>query len=55
VELDLKTAGGAMTSNIPIVVRDATRKRLLGGSGDGALKISVITSSGDIDIRQGSI
>jgi hypothetical protein len=55
VDIDLKTAGGAMTSNIPIVVRDATRKRLLGGSGDGALKISVITSSGDIDIRQGSI
>jgi len=55
VELDLRTSSGSMTSNIPLVVKDATRKRLHGESGGGALKVNVGTSSGDIHISQGSI
>lgn len=55
VELDLHTSTGSMTSNIPLVVKDATRKRLFGRSGEGALKITVSTSSGDIQIVKGSI
>ena len=55
VELDIRTNSGSMTSDVPLVVKDATRKRLYGTSGDGALKIDVVTSSGDISVRQGSI
>ncbi len=55
VELDMRTASGSMTSNIPLVVKDATRRRLFGRSGDGALKVDISTSSGDIIISQGSI
>ncbi len=55
VELDLRTSSGSMTSNIPLVVKDATRKRLYGSLGDGALKVDIMTSSGDISISQGSI
>jgi DUF4097 and DUF4098 domain-containing protein YvlB len=55
VELDLRTSTGSMTSNIPLVVKDASRKRLFGKSGAGALRINVSTSSGDIEISKGSI
>jgi DUF4097 and DUF4098 domain-containing protein YvlB len=55
VEIDLKTSTGSIGSKIPIVVQDASRSRLVGAIGDGDLKIHISTTSGDIDLRQGSI
>ena len=55
VELDLRTSTGMMRTKLPLVVEDASRRRLIGQAGDGALKIDVSTTSGDISIRQGSI
>jgi DUF4097 and DUF4098 domain-containing protein YvlB len=55
VELDLRTSNGTMMSTIPVVVEEATRKRLLGRGGSGELKINVVTSSGDISVSMGSI
>jgi hypothetical protein len=55
VELDLRTSSGSITSKLPLVVKEATRKRLHGISGDGDLKVNVTTSSGDIRVRQGSV
>ncbi len=55
VEIDLRTSRGMMRTKLPLVVEDASRRRLLGAAGRGDLKIDVSTTSGDISVRQGSI
>ena len=55
VEVDLMTSTGVMRTKIPLVVEDASRRRLLGRAGRGDLKIAVSTTSGDISVRQGSV
>jgi DUF4097 and DUF4098 domain-containing protein YvlB len=55
VEVDLRTSNGVIRTRLPLVVEDASRRRLLGRAGRGDLKIDVSTTSGDISVRQGSI
>ena len=55
VEVDLRTSTGVIKTKFPLVVEDASRRRLLARSGRGDLKIDVSTTSGDISVRQGSI
>jgi DUF4097 and DUF4098 domain-containing protein YvlB len=55
VELDIATSGGSITTKVPITVKEASRRRLHGISGDGAWKLTISTSSGDVSVRRGSI
>jgi DUF4097 and DUF4098 domain-containing protein YvlB len=55
VEMDIGTSSGSITSQIPIVVKEATRRRLHGISGGGAWNLHVSTVSGDVTVRTGSI
>jgi DUF4097 and DUF4098 domain-containing protein YvlB len=55
VKLDLRTSNGMIRTKLPVVVEDASRRRLLARAGRGELKIDISTTSGDISVRQGSI
>jgi DUF4097 and DUF4098 domain-containing protein YvlB len=55
IEIDVSTTSGSITSQVPIVVKEATRKRLRGISGGGDWQLRAATSSGDITVKQGSI
>jgi DUF4097 and DUF4098 domain-containing protein YvlB len=55
MRVDLRTSTGAIRTKVPLVVEDASRKRLVARAGAGDLVIDVSTATGDISIRQGSI
>jgi DUF4097 and DUF4098 domain-containing protein YvlB len=56
MKVDLRTSTGAIRTKVPLVVEEASRRRLLARAGTGGdLVIDVSTASGDINIRQGSI
>ncbi len=55
VTLDITTSSGAITTKVPIVVKEASRRHLLGIGGDGRLKLTIVTSSGDVSVRQGTV
>jgi DUF4097 and DUF4098 domain-containing protein YvlB len=55
VELDISTMQGTITSKIPIIVKEASRRHLVGVSGAGALKLKLETSSGSVSVTRGSI
>jgi hypothetical protein len=54
-ELDISTASGSISSQIPLTVRDASRRRLSGRYGSGGFSLSVSTSSGSISLVKGAI
>ncbi|MFH1219082.1 MAG: DUF4097 family beta strand repeat-containing protein [Candidatus Eisenbacteria bacterium] len=54
-ELDISTLSGAITSKVPIVIREASRRHLVGVAGDGRLKLKIETSSGSVSVDKGSI
>jgi DUF4097 and DUF4098 domain-containing protein YvlB len=54
-ELDISTMSGAMTSKVPVVVKEASRRHLVGVAGDGRLKLKLETSSGNVSVDKGSI
>lgn len=55
MELDVSTASGTIQTQVPIVVREATRRRLLGVAGDGRLKLKIGTASGEVMVAGGSV
>lgn len=55
MELDVSTTSGAIQTRVPIVVKEATRRRLLGVAGDGRLKLKITTSSGEVLVAAGSV
>ncbi len=55
VALDITTSSGTIAAKIPIVVKEASRRRLVGVGGDGLLKLTISTSSGDVDVKQGAV
>jgi DUF4097 and DUF4098 domain-containing protein YvlB len=55
VELEVATISGSISSKVPIVVKHASRKRLVGLVGDGRLKLNIETASGDVSVVPGSI
>ena len=55
IELDISTSSGVIDTKVPIVVREASRRRLRGISGDGRWKLKVSTSSGNVGVRRGRI
>jgi DUF4097 and DUF4098 domain-containing protein YvlB len=55
MELDVTTTSGSIHCKVPIVVKDATRRRLLGVAGDGRLKLKIGTTSGEVMIAGGSV
>ena len=55
VALDITTSSGSITTRVPIVVKEASRRRLIGIAEDGLLKLRIVTSSGDVDVRQGAV
>lgn len=55
VTLDVATTSGAITARVPIVVKEARREHLVGIGGDGLLKLRILTSSGDVTVRQGTV
>jgi DUF4097 and DUF4098 domain-containing protein YvlB len=55
VRLDIRTSTGVIRVKLPLVVEEASREHLVARSGSGDLKIDVMTTSGDISLKQGSI
>jgi hypothetical protein len=55
IELDISTSSGVIDTKVPIVVKEASRRRLHAISGDGRWKLKVSTSSGNVGVRRGSI
>jgi len=55
MELEVSTMSGTITSKVPIIVKEASRRRLIGQVGAGGLKLGIATTSGDVGIRPGSI
>jgi hypothetical protein len=55
MDLDVSTVSGAITCKVPIVVKQASRRRLLGVQGAGGFKLAIETTSGDVYIDRGSI
>jgi hypothetical protein len=55
VELDISTSTGTIDTKVPIVVKEASRRRLRGVSGEGRLKLEISTLSGDVSVKRGSI
>jgi DUF4097 and DUF4098 domain-containing protein YvlB len=55
IELDIGTSSGTIDTKVPLVVEEASRKRLRGRMGEGRWKLNIVTSTGDISVRTGSI
>ena len=55
IDLDIRTSTGVIDTKVPIVIKEASRRRLQGISGDGEWKLRVSTSSGNVGVRRGSI
>ncbi len=55
VELDITTMSGSITSKIPIAVKEASRRHLVGISGSGQLKLRLETTSGSVSVTRGSV
>lgn len=54
VDVELKTASGDITSNLPIRYAEKSDRRMVGSSGSGKYTIKVNTTSGDINLRKSS-
>jgi hypothetical protein len=54
-ELDITTLTGTITSKIPIVVKEASRRHLVGVAGSGQLKLRIETNSGSVSVARGSV
>jgi DUF4097 and DUF4098 domain-containing protein YvlB len=54
-ELDITTMSGSITSKVPLVVKEATRRHLVGVAGDGRMELRIETNSGSVSVVRGSI
>ena len=50
--LKLESGSGGIETDVPVVIKDISRNRLIGEFGNGGPKIHLTTSSGDITIAQ---
>jgi len=48
--LNIETDGGEIRTEVPVTIQSVSRKRLVGQFGDGGPKISLSSSTGDVDI-----
>jgi hypothetical protein len=55
MEMSVMTTSGTIESKVPIVLKEATRRRLVGLMDGGQLKLAIETTSGDITVVPGSI
>jgi len=55
MEMGVVTESGTIESKVPIVVKEAARRRLVGLMDGGQLKLTIETTSGDVAITPGSI
>ncbi len=54
-EIDVSTGSGSISSQIPMTVRDASRRKLSGRYGEGGFSLTVNTASGGVSIKRGAI
>ena len=54
-EVDVHTGSGSISGQIPLIVKDASRRRLSGSYGRGGFTVKVSTSSGGVSLTRGAI
>ncbi len=51
-ELKIETETGKIATEVPIVIKSVSRKKLVGKFGDGGPTIHIVSTTGDVDINQ---
>lgn len=51
-ELKIQTETGKISSDIPITVKSVSRNRLVGIIGDGGASINIVSTTGDVSVKQ---
>lgn len=51
-ELNIQAKAGEIKSDIPVLIKSVSRHQLIGQFGNGGPKVNIISSTGDVDIKQ---
>ena len=51
-ELKIETETGKIATEVPVVVKSVSRKKLVGKFGDGGPTINIVSRTGDVDVNQ---